>query len=297
METYKLDQLIEIAKDQGYKHVRLLDLEGNSIVAYNPASMSVDKRIDEMKTRIKSPALKDGYLCFEGKQYLRSDAKADKYYIVKGTPKEDIDLNPEPAKPKEKNALSFKEAIKLNKTIAELRAELEYALKEGQEWQAKYNSLMDDVEEIMDEEPEEEEEGPKGMSEMSENTKTFVSETIATLTPMVDRHYDMKEKELEIKEGKVLVELAKQGYKVPVNGEQIEEHTESEEEEPAEEMAEGTEMDEEEFNAWVTEKLTNLAETDPARYKVVAESANSGGDIVDLLNGGTGFDPEEEGAE
>jgi len=297
METYKLEDLKQISKDQKYRHVRLTDMDGNVIVAWNPASMSVEKRIDEMENRLSSPAMKDGYYKFECKMYLRASAKPDIYYVVKGTPEKVPDITPTPVPKKGKNALSYKEAIKMNKTIAELRAQLGTAETERDKWRAEYDSLYAETEEIMNAEPEEEE---PGMSEgISGNAQTFITETLGNLTPLFDRHYDLKAKELEIKEGKVLAELARAGVTIPTNGEsvppEVEEVSEIVEEGRQELLQER--MTPEEFNGWVTKKMAHLAETDPERYAEVAQIANGGGDIVDLLNGGDGFsaDPGDEG--
>lgn len=301
MKTYTLEELKAITKDQGYRHVRLTDSDGNMIVAFNPASITVGARIDEMATRLKGPAMKDGYYIFEGKQYLRTEAKVDKYPVLKGTAKEEINLNPEPEPIKEDHPLTYDQAIKMNKQIAELKAQNEYLERERDEWKLKYDQLMEEVEEIIAEEPEEDETMSEGNGEISSDMQKFWTQLSENLLPVIDRHYDMKEKKLQIEEGKVIADLAKQGIEVlPQNGEETPEEEEEYEEVPGEdeteeaEVVDVDEMGEGQFNTYVSNRLLKLAQEDEPRYREVVAAANAGGDIVDLLNGGTGFDVDPE---
>jgi len=291
MKTYKIPELKKITKDQGYRHVRLTDSDGNELVKFNPSTISVTERIEEMETRLKSPAIKDGYYCFEGKMYNGKSQRPDKYYILKGTAKDEIKPVEEAPIPEKDHPLTYDQAIKMNKEIATLKAEKEYLERDRDEWKVKYNSLMDEVEEIMEEAPDEEQLGEGGF-ELSDNMQKFLGTLSENLLPVLDRHYDLKEKKLQIEEGKVIRDLAKAGIHIGP----AETNTNGESELPEHEVAPGEEeeLNDEDFNKWVTESMMDLAEKDPERYKEVVGAANSGGDIEDLLNGGTGFDADPE---
>ena len=155
----------------------------------------------------------------------------------------------------------------------------------------------------MEEAPDEEEAMSEG-NEMSENTKTFLTQLSENLLPVFDRHFDIKEKKLQIEEGKVIADLARSGiHLTPQNGEtggeEIPEHPgHEEEEEPETEEVEAEEMDEGQYNNYIASKMISLSQSDPKRYREVIAAVNAGGDVEDLLAGGTGFDvdPEDPGA-
>jgi len=297
MNTYKLDDLKKISKEQGYKHVRLTDETGVEIVKFNPASMTVDARIAEMSTRLKSPALDDGLFCFEAKVYNRKDVQPDKFYIRKGKVPVHVDAKTEAplvVVPTDKDhPLTYDQALKAQKSIATLSADLADMERQRDHWKKEYDSLISEVGRIM-EEGEDEEDVP--MSEgnfMTENMQKFLGQLSENLLPIAERHYDLKEKKLQIEEGKVISELAKNGVHLTPNtgGKDLPQRGQ-----PEEELAEGEEMSEDEYQAWLTEGLMALSDSDPDRYRIVITAAKEGGDIEDLLAGGTGFAPEN-GAE
>lgn len=276
MKTYTLEQCKEHLAQQGYKHISLQTFDGGDVVKYNPSTVTPDKRFEEIERRLQSPTLPDGYYNFMGKFNSMRDSVPDKYTIVKGDVKE-VDMKPTntPEPPvKENSVLSYKEALKMQNKIAELTANKGVIERERDDYRDKYYELLEEVEEIMNESPEEEEDG-----ELSEgNTGTFLKELVTNLTPIFDRHYDLKEKELEIQEGKVINKLVKAGFKHPQqNGQPAETAQEEEEYEleyPDLSEEELSEMSPEQQSQYHLLQLADLAKKDPERYQQVIHQMN-----------------------
>lgn len=285
MKIYTLAECKKFLQEQGYKHVSLQTSDGRDVVKYNTSKMKPEERIEQMETRLSSPTLPDGYYIFLGKYNMQRDSVPDKFYIAKGDVKE-LDKQPEvvtdPAKP-EKNALTYDQAIKMNKKIAELTAQLGTTQSERDEYRGKYYELLAEVEEIANETPDEEEEEPEGIlsEENIGNVGKFVESISANLIPIFDRHYDLKAKALEIEEGKVIERLVRQGFVVPPahnngnteNAARQQKQTIEVPELSEEERAGMTPEEQHQYDLLV---LAEIAQKDPVRYREIVEQMNAG---------------------
>jgi len=108
----------------------------------------------------------------------------------------------------------------------------------------------------------------------------FIENATASLIPIFDRHYDLKQKELEIKEGQTISNLMKQGFVPPVQNNGNTEHAarqvNNEIEVPDLTDAELAQMTPEEQVQYRHLQLAQLSQTDPEKYRQVVAQMNSG---------------------
>jgi len=287
METYTLDEIREVQKDQKYKLIGLDTIDGKSVLAKNSGKTTAEDKIDQIEIRLKSPKLTDGYYIVHCRSHHSS--VPDNYTIVKGDPEK---LNepaeaPDPAPvAKNDNVLSYNKAIAMNKDIAELKAEVEALKKENGEYATQISELEEENEDLANEQ----ENSLSEENNMGQNLGTMIKESISALIPVLDRHYDVQEKKIELQQGQLVGKLAyeQRMHGVGPNGgpqgqpkgpsEQPQSHqTQAQlgfEELPEEELER---MGEEEYNQYQMRLLVHLAETDPARYNELMKEIREGG--------------------
>jgi len=265
METYTLSQLKALIKKQGYKHIGLRTLEGTELVKYNPNTIKVEKRLEDITTRLSSPTIPDGYYIVGCKYLIAKDAQSDDYMIVKGVVK-DLPPAPKNITVDTENVLSYTEALKMQNKIAQLEAKNESLEKERDDYKDKYDTLMLEVREIMDDDGEEEE----TLSEPANNMATALSELVTTLLPVAERHYDLQDRHLKLQEGAMVERLHRQQNGIPQAVQDLQQNSQQEFQEiPDEQLAQMSEIDQ---NAYRINQLAHLAMTDPTEYnRVIAE--------------------------
>ena len=187
MKDYTINDIAKIQDEQKYKYIGLFDQGGNKVIPFNSNSTQSSERLKEIETRLLSEGLKDGFYNVCCKNALKGGA-VDTYLIRKGENlSENTDVKIPIVQTVAPDLLSYASALQLNVEVARLKMEnnslkkeidlLKLELKESQEM------LSEDIEEV---------EAPN----MLENAKSFLSEAMSFVAPLLDKHFELKEKQL-----------------------------------------------------------------------------------------------------
>jgi len=202
VKTFSWEEIIDILSDQKHNHVSLHNLDGSRIIPYNKAGDSVANKLEEIKTTLNNPTLQDGMYYVRCKNTLNKSGSKFDYPIIVGTlpeaPKtvkgKTVATLSEPANGFEPNVTSYE-------NVLELRIELERVKMENMHLREQVQNLESDLEDYEDAE-EEEGEVLSDNSGMMGNIKSMLESTISSLTPMMDKHYELKERKLALEEKK-----------------------------------------------------------------------------------------------
>ena len=195
----KIEDFIEIQAKQNYRHLGLWTRTGESIIKYNTVKMNPETRLKQICTRLESPTLQDSTYIIKGKSYLSNDTKSDDYIINTSnkTQTNDVIITP----PQNLNSV---EGYSFNKAL-EIEIDLKQTQMERDDYKGKYNDIATELEECNKRLSEYEEEEEEKLSEgESPNWQTFISEALATVTPIIDKHLELKERSILLQENKTL---------------------------------------------------------------------------------------------
>jgi hypothetical protein len=202
MKSYDISEIIEICKDQDYHFVCLTDQKGAELIPYNSRNTATE-RLEEIKTRLSSPALKDGVYIVKCKHTNRKNALSDDYLIYKG---ETLGEQPQMIIPAiTHEVLTYESALKFQVKIKELELECENLRKDLNEANNTISELENELEEVntLSEESEENEALNEKPSQM-ETVKEFLSELVTIGAPLLDKHFDLKQQALNLEAQKLL---------------------------------------------------------------------------------------------
>ena len=197
MKIYTVKEISEIMAEQGYKYVSLWDQGGAQIIPFNPHKMTGSARLREIETRLLSKALKDGYYFIKCKNAIQNKV-SDDYMVYKGESLSEPGVNspaPPPILIQEKpvfqpEVLTYDGALKLQIDLERLKLENASLKKEIE----NLNSELSQIEEAQTL-AEEENKTP----ELLETAKSFLSELVGFAAPLLDKHFELKEKALGLK--------------------------------------------------------------------------------------------------
>jgi len=271
MKVYTLSEIEKAVKDQGYRHLALYGSSGDKVMGFNNQNTKPSDRITAIKKRLQAPALPDGIYVIQCKSSLSRGVSSDDYPIAKGRYDKNTEVNINaPVAEHNSNGsgdkvLSYKEVLKLQTEMAEMRAEMT-RLKEENEMLADHN------EELAEGTDQEEEDN----GDMGNNMSDMIGALAEAVVPVLDRHYDMQEKKLQLGQAQFFAQMnpqaAQEHYGGQLNnGKTVDpnQHAQPSNEEVFEEVEdEGIEMSEEEQEAYWKD-LALVAETDPERYQQI----------------------------
>lgn len=195
MTTYNIIEVIRICTEQKYKYIAFYDQTGRELIAFNSNNVTAADRLAEIQKRLESPALKDGIYCVKGKTSPRVKTVADEYFIKKG----DYDVKEIQIGSFSPEILSYDKALEMQTKIAKYEMEIEQ-LKIKIDALEIENKYLQELEMTFDEEEDEEEETPT----LAENAKSFLSEFLPILTPLIDKHFDLQQQKLNLEAQKIL---------------------------------------------------------------------------------------------
>lgn len=192
MKFYTITQLRQIARDQKYKLAALQNSDGIRKQPFNTLKKRIDDQLSTIKHRIDSDVLPDGiyYVCMS--QTINGTRDPDKFAIKKGKVNEEQIQNTKEIvvlNDKSDNALTYESALAYQKEISDLKVKIA-------EQNMRIEQLLDQVYEL-ESEGLEEGEGKTGF-DINQGIK-FLGEQLPALIPYLDKHFDLKEKELDFK--------------------------------------------------------------------------------------------------
>ena len=204
------DDLINRMKDAGVRFIDLNDTENNRIVARNVKAVDFDKKVAEIKKRLKH--LPDGIYILQASYSPGGKTKKDLYYIGKGN-HGSLSENPAPVviqqttkreKTETENVLSYAEALKKAEQVAELKAENATLKAQLLDAQKKISELHEEIAEL-----ESEEVGAGNF--LSEGLPKLLEPFAPMLPAFMDEYYKLQNRKLNIKEAEVYGNLAEKG--------------------------------------------------------------------------------------
>ena len=195
MKTYSIQELKKISQEQGYKICSLENAQGEKIQPFNvPTKTTLVKHLDTITNRLKTDLYPDGLYYIVLNTYVANSKNSKKFPIVKGI------LNPEELKEQSKpvttiiqqshEVLTWDSAMKLHQELVELKSEVKRLEYE--------NNLLQQQLEELETESESLEDAPAGNSILS-----YLKETIPSLMPIVDKHFELQERRLLLEELKL----------------------------------------------------------------------------------------------
>ena len=192
MKTYNIKQLKTLANQQGYKLAALENSKGERLQPFNNIKVVINKQLDTITNRLMSELFDDGVYYVLMASTINKTKSADRYPIIKGN------INPNEIKEDKTNpitivhspeqVLTYQAALDYQQTISDLKNEIALLKLER-------TNLLEQLQEALDE------------NELSENTaptenimQTFLKEAMPSVTPILDRYFDLEEKKLNLLE-------------------------------------------------------------------------------------------------
>jgi hypothetical protein len=164
-----------------------MDQHGTKIEPFNKVGTDPKKRLEEIEKRLSNEITPDGtyIICCK----YTTKGKPDNYYVRKGSEQGKQDQQPviiqQPAA-KGPEVITYEAALKMQVENERLKMQVEQLTAENEQLTAQLEELET---EMLAEDP---------TSELIENGKTFLTETLATIAPLLDKHFELKEKQLAL---------------------------------------------------------------------------------------------------
>lgn len=190
MNIFKIEDLKGIQARQTYKYVCLTDQSNKVIIPFNTNKIPISDRLNEIETRLQSQGLKDGYYMVKFKNSTSKTVSTDDYMIYKG---ESLECAPDPQPIQiEKQSfspevLTYDQALKLNVEVASLKMEVAQLKKENASLKAEIEELESTAGVLSEESPE---------PGLMENATSFLNNAMGFIAPLLDKHFELKEKRL-----------------------------------------------------------------------------------------------------
>ena len=189
MKIYTIPEIKKQAAKQHYKMAALEDSSSKRLQPFNKPTTSIASQLNTIEERLNNDLFEDGFYFILMAQSISSSKNPDRYKIQKGTVK--IDANPTSqiqhiVTTPVQEVLTYEAALSYQQTISDLRNEIAVLKLEN-------NNLKEQIDELEQEQ------------ELSENTptesnmKVFLNEAMPSITPVLDRYFDLEEKKLNLK--------------------------------------------------------------------------------------------------
>lgn len=198
MKTYNEKEIENEILAQQYKYIALFDSNDRVLIPYNNTQIKPEVRLKEVLTRLKSKTLTDGFYKVMAKNSVQKNIVPDVYLYAKGNT-ESLKDNVKPEviymdRPNQNigmdSVISYTKALELNTLIARLELENTQLKREIDDLQAENDDLRaNESENLADEKPT-----------MLESAKSFLSETLTSAAPLIDKWFEQKDRALAIKE-------------------------------------------------------------------------------------------------
>jgi hypothetical protein len=195
MRIFTIKDVERLINEQNYKFCGLFDQSGKTIIPFNPNGKLVYplEKLKEIENRINSEILPDGYYTIKCKTSVRM-SNADNFVIYKGNLSE---TDKQPVTPLIVEKPIFQPEVLTYEGALKLQIELERLKLENASLKKEIENLNDQLSEIDEATVLNDSENSK--NEMFQNAKTFLSEAMGFVAPLLDKHFELKEKALGLK--------------------------------------------------------------------------------------------------
>lgn len=191
MKNYTFKDLAEIQRRQNYKYIGLFDQQGKAIVCFNSNKNTPASRLKEIETRLNSEVLPDGNYFFKGKNSPRVNTYTDDYLVIKGKP----DKLAEPAPVARAASMEFSPAVLSYDSALKMQVENERLKIENANLLNRIEELENEIFDIQEEKTVLSEDAAPSLFESG---KAFLSEIVTMAAPLLDKHFELKEKQLNL---------------------------------------------------------------------------------------------------
>lgn len=155
----RLESIPDLAKNEGYNFICLIDPIGKKLINFNPVSkkISFEENYQKIVNKLSSPVTSPGRYTVLLSEKTGRGCNIDEYVVIKEFNNNHTDYNmPQPQAPfiihndvpKVESALSFDSALTLNRENAELKAERMYLLNQIQVLQDQVKELEAELSEL-----------------------------------------------------------------------------------------------------------------------------------------------------
>lgn len=164
-----------------------MDQNGGKILPFNKIGTDPAERLAEIQTKLNNEITPDGIYIICCKHAQKS--QPDNYYIRKGSEQKNQDPQPviiQQAPTKGPEVITYTEALKMQVENERLKMQVEQLTAANEQLTAQLEELET---EMLSEDP---------TNSLIENGKTFLTETLATIAPLLDKHFELREKQLAL---------------------------------------------------------------------------------------------------
>ncbi len=190
----KISEFSKLQEKQNYKHISLYDKFDKCRVRFNGQKNSSADKLKVIENRLDSEIYNDDYYIIKCKNY-HTDKETDDF-IIHLKENNDMTIPTRSESPDiTMNGYSFKKSLELEVELKRLQLDNNSYKKEilelKNEIEELENNLSDcDNENLQDDDPK-------------TDWKSFLSESISTLAPILDKHFELKERNIAIKEHQI----------------------------------------------------------------------------------------------
>lgn len=216
-KIHTLDGLLQLIREQQYKHVSLRSIDGQIMVPINPPRTSVEKRLNEIVKRVQ--VLPDGVYAIRcqsasGAQFY------DIHYFGKG--KYDKDILNSPKSQSQQIIIQQPQVMSERPAAGLLTYEQSFSMiQENSDLKARnmfleqQNALLQERINLLEAKIDERDEDNLGENSTLGFIGSTLKEIVPSIIPVFDRHFDLQEKKIALAEKKLERGAVKQLPKPP----------------------------------------------------------------------------------
>jgi hypothetical protein len=263
-KVYPITDLNALPLLEQYAYFGLFDQGGGVIIPFNSNKVPGSQRLREIEKRLFSAGCLDGYYNVKCKNSPGVKVVADTFTFYKGEQLSEGTAAPMIQAPQQfsPEVLSYESALKLQVEVERYKLENANLRRQVTELETELNNLEKEQETLSE----------GAAPGMWENAKGFLSELVQMGAPLLDKHYELKEKALALKAMELQSRL---NMRPPSPGPQAPRSN------PTQEQKSGIEN-----------TILSFKETDPDTYESLASIYNTATGEEDFLKNVQLFDPE-----
>ena len=262
-KVYNISELNALPLLDQYSYFALFDQGGGMIIPFNSNKVPGSTRLREIEKRLLSAGCLDGYYMLKCKNSPGTKVVSDNFTFYKGEKLAEGTPAPmiQAAQQFSPEVLSYESALKLQVEVERLKIE-------NSNLRRQVNDLETEIANI---ETEKETLSENAAPGMWENAKSFLSELVQMGAPLLDKHFELKEKQLSLK----AMELQNRLNMRP----------------PAPTATPGTNPATQQKNKF-EDIIMSYREEDPDTYESLAKIYNSATSVEDFLRNVQTFNPD-----
>lgn len=263
-KVYTIQDINALPLLEQYGYFGLFDQGGGVIIPFNSNKVPGSQRLREIEKRLLSAGCLDGYYILKCKNSPGVKVVADTFTFYKGEKLSEGSTAPMIQAPQQfsPEVLSYESALKLQVDVERLKLENANLRRQITELESELNNLETEQETLSE----------NAAPGVWDNAKMFLSELVQMGAPLLDKHFELKEKALSLKamemQSRINMRPPARGPQAPPNNPTGEEKNN------------------------IEDKIMSFKSQDPDTYENLAGIYNRAQDEEDFLKNVQLFDPE-----